>query len=446
MPKIDRKNTKKLIEKTRNLPETICGIISTKSGNKLYKNIDYKNLKNRLIYEMDALTKYSSDHILGKLFRYLDALNKITIQGKCLGRNTPVLMFDGTIKMVQDIIIGDVLMGDDNVSRNVLSVCTGTGKLYKINQEYGDQYTTTKEHILSLKLNGSWIIKTGTNKTKITWSDGYTVMFGNENLSDINSDKIDISVEKYINTPNFQNYSFGYKTCVEFKDLPIKVDPYFIGFWIGDSNNENTKLRNNKDINIYFLIYIKNMRSYVKYNTNELLYEEDVNGNREIQLFTHLKNYDLINNKYIPIYYKTNTIEVRLKLLAGIIDNAIHADIKNSVKISVRWQELANDIVFLCRSLGFVSTMETIAAESLRKNHTRHEYYVVNIFGKLNMIPSRMFFNESFEKQDLTYKIEITDDTEGEYYGFEIDRNGRFLLGDFTVCHNINLVSHQFLN
>ena len=51
--------------------------------------------------------------------------------GKCLGKDTPVIMFDGSIKKVQDVIVGDVLMGDDSTPRNVLSTCTGVENLYR---------------------------------------------------------------------------------------------------------------------------------------------------------------------------------------------------------------------------------------------------------------------------------------------------------------------------
>jgi hypothetical protein len=34
--------------------------------------------------------------------------------GKCHGKDTPILMYDGTIKLVQDIKVGDLLMGDDS--------------------------------------------------------------------------------------------------------------------------------------------------------------------------------------------------------------------------------------------------------------------------------------------------------------------------------------------
>ena len=34
--------------------------------------------------------------------------------GKCLGKDTPIMMYDGSIKMVQDIKVGDKIMGDDS--------------------------------------------------------------------------------------------------------------------------------------------------------------------------------------------------------------------------------------------------------------------------------------------------------------------------------------------
>src|SRR5277367_5837034 len=41
--------------------------------------------------------------------------------GKCLAPGTPVLMFDGTIKNVEDDRVGDLLMGPDSKPRRVLS-------------------------------------------------------------------------------------------------------------------------------------------------------------------------------------------------------------------------------------------------------------------------------------------------------------------------------------
>ena len=51
--------------------------------------------------------------------------------GKCLGINTPVIMYDGSIKYVQDIKNDDLLMGINSSPRRVAGVTTGNGKLYK---------------------------------------------------------------------------------------------------------------------------------------------------------------------------------------------------------------------------------------------------------------------------------------------------------------------------
>jgi len=82
-------------------------------------------------------------------------------RGKCLGKNTPVLMYDGTIKLVQDIVIGDVLMGDDSMPRNVLTLARGRETMYKIRDisspNIDVSYIVNASHILSLREPGSKI-------------------------------------------------------------------------------------------------------------------------------------------------------------------------------------------------------------------------------------------------------------------------------------------------
>ena len=70
--------------------------------------------------------------------------------GKCLGFNTPIIMFDGSIKMVQDIKDGDLIMGDDSTSRKVLSTVRGEDEMYKVTNRYGDSYVVNSVHILKI--------------------------------------------------------------------------------------------------------------------------------------------------------------------------------------------------------------------------------------------------------------------------------------------------------
>ena len=52
--------------------------------------------------------------------------------GKCFGRGTELLMFNGSIKKVEDIVINDLLMGPDSKPRKVISLAKGIDKLFKI--------------------------------------------------------------------------------------------------------------------------------------------------------------------------------------------------------------------------------------------------------------------------------------------------------------------------
>jgi ATP-dependent Lon protease len=71
--------------------------------------------------------------------------------GKCHTYDTPIMMFDGTIKMVQDIRVGDVIMGDDSTPRNVLSLGSGMDDLYEVYLNNGEKYGVNSQHILCVK-------------------------------------------------------------------------------------------------------------------------------------------------------------------------------------------------------------------------------------------------------------------------------------------------------
>lgn len=71
--------------------------------------------------------------------------------GKCLGKDTPVMMYDKTIKKVQDIKIGELLMGDDGTSRTVLSLAHGRELMYEVILDDETSFKCNKSHIISLR-------------------------------------------------------------------------------------------------------------------------------------------------------------------------------------------------------------------------------------------------------------------------------------------------------
>ena len=77
----------------------------------------------------------------------------------CFAKNQPILMYDGTIKMSQDIILGDILVGDDGEKRTVHHVMTGEDEMYEVKQNNGESYIVNSQHKLVLKYSDNSIIE-----------------------------------------------------------------------------------------------------------------------------------------------------------------------------------------------------------------------------------------------------------------------------------------------
>ena len=138
-------------------------------------------------------------------------------RGKCNGLNTPIMMYDGTIKMVQDIKVGDVIMGDDSTPRNILTLARGREQMYKVIPNKGDSYTVNESHILSLKYSST--VNKNTPKGTIR----------------------DISVLDYLNLPKSYHGKggvlVGYRVPITFPTKEVDIDPYILGYWLGDGHS-----------------------------------------------------------------------------------------------------------------------------------------------------------------------------------------------------------------
>jgi hypothetical protein len=73
----------------------------------------------------------------------------------CFAKDTPVLLWNGSTKMSQDINVGDVLVGDDLVPRTVIDTVRGEDELYTIEQSNGMTYTVNSKHTLVLKIQST---------------------------------------------------------------------------------------------------------------------------------------------------------------------------------------------------------------------------------------------------------------------------------------------------
>ena len=243
-----------------------------------------------------------------------------TGKGKCHGAGTEILMYDGSIKKVEDIKVGDNLMGPDSKPRKVLSLATGIDQLYTVYQNNGNSYTVNKEHILCLKNT-----KTDLNKYETIYDE--------------------ISVFDYINKDKYYKHLYkGYKISVNFRKRKLKLPPYFLGLWLGDGTSENQSISNNDNEIKEYLSQIANKIKYkFKARKDRTCYNLSINNKqgKNNVIRDALKYYNLINNKHIPKEFLINSKEKRLYLLAGLIDSdGYHAKsgICQIVSINKKWQ------------------------------------------------------------------------------------------------------------
>ena len=140
-------------------------------------------------------------------------------------------------------------------------------------------------------------------------------------------------------------------------------------------------------------------------------------------------------NLNIPAAYIKAPMQQRLELLAGLIDT--DGSLTSGTFEFMQKRKLFADIaVYTARSLGFRATLKPKTVPSYPDN----TYWRVHISGDIERIPTRIPHKQAASRKqtkDWTrtgFKVEPLG--EGDYFGFTVNKDGRFLLGDFTVTHN----------
>lgn len=304
---------------------------------------------------------------------------------------------------------------------------------------------------------------------------------------------IEMTVDEYMTLDKWTKlYLMGYKSTSEihWPNKDVSLDPYLLGLWLGDGTHSHPVIASN-DIEIQ-----RYLLNWCQENNAELVHDEGVkfrirqfgasNGKgqdrksigygsscesckgcsfkkQEIcdsvlvntQTKTTIKcnpftqqliKYNLLNNKHIPDDFMMNSRDVRLQLLAGLIDT--DGCVSNEGKRAVISQVnplITEQIVLLCKSLDFnvnVSVHErkniSIFGGDIKDYPTIH---TITISGsKLYEIPTKLprkqCIGSTPNKDYSRTSIHVSPIGNDTYYGWIVDGNHRFLHKDFTVLRN----------
>ena len=321
---------------------------------------------------------------LHKIAPVYESLNKKPkdIIGKpgCFAKDTKILMFDGSSKKVQDVVVGDVIMGDDSKPRNVLELCRNVDDMYKIIPKIGKPVIVNKDHILSL------ISTKGSDKGRL----------------------VDIPLSKYlVSNDSKTNRYHWYRTSVQYPEKALFIDPYIYGFFL-DGN----------------FSFIKKQFIKLNFGVNDCLIDN---------LITKY-------NEGIYTDFLINSCNNRLQLLAGIIDScSTYNNVTKRFTIEPNNEIIAKQLIQLSNSLGYYSSkIKNLKPDLLKKSVSK--VYTCYIYANTNnMIPSKIYkinYSKVLFSDLFTSEFKVEYDGHYQYYGFTVDDNHRFLLKDCSVVHN----------
>lgn len=359
--------------------------------------------------------------------------------GKCFIKGTKVLMYDGTIKNVEDIQLFDQVMGPDGTPRTVLELHYGKDHMYKITPSSGGntQIVNSKHEIYYGYKNhhtGEITFKTNT--------------------------PIEL-MERFARTPSCRDKYYLYRTKGSNfgKDLTgNSFDPYLLGLWLGDGNCSKSSITTaDYEIMDYLEEFALNNKMKIRYekikgekalNVHLSYTNKSEKGyrNKPINFITqNLKRLGVYNNKHIPKEYIYCCESDRLELLAGLIDSDGWYDSKKKrfgfSQVDYR-KDIAYDFAFIARSLGMkVSIRKKKQKPSKLCPNISNYSYVVSILSGCERIPTKIKRKQAkgdkYYQKDI-YRSMFNIEYYGidEYYGFSLDKDHLFLLDDFTICHN----------
>ena len=389
-----------------------------------------QDLQSFKLDEADPILKQLQKAIVSRL---KDSVNRICDQESIIvncdseyhALGTPVLMRDGTVKMVEDIKVGDIIMGPDSTGREVTKLHHGQDQMYRVTPVKGESFVVNANHILAL-------MTTPRRKGRPREITNVSVLDYFEKSKSIRWKQL------------HKLYRAGPIDFGSQRTLPL--NPYFLGLFLGDGGTgggNGSAGITTPDPEVVDVIYRQAKKLRLKIN----VYQNPPGNKAKTYVFS-TGQYGKINpimailralnldcscqEKHIPFIYKTASVEKRRHLLAGLIDSDGCLYSFNGYEYLAKSKKLASDVLFVARSLGFAAYMRV-------KTVNGNPYWRVSISGDTAQIPCRIKRKKSKirrqRKSVLVTGFKVEPAGIGQYYGFEIGHDHLYLMGDFTVAH-----------
>lgn len=359
--------------------------------------------------------------------RELVLLTSPTNVGKCHGKGQEILMADLSTKKVEDIVVGDKVMGATGKPRTVLSLHSGVDDIYKVTPKKGLPYTVNSKHLLVLQSNDNvpkrGFVKNGT--LTMPAKDFYELPkhYREHILSGVRA------------------------TLTDFGDGNSK-EAYILGLWLAEGTSSKPQFclaNKDKELHEILLTYAEEQGYRVNIsptNLRETTTAYDLAGGMLVKL---RDKWNVLDNKHIPKEFMNADYQTRLDLLAGFLDGDGYLT-SGGFELTLKKNQLAKDIVKLAMTLGLSVTYKDKYCKC--QNFDGDWYTRIHIFGGADKIPNKLLRKKAKNKpirnqNRVGLDIELLG--KGEYYGFEVDGDHLYCLPDMQITHN-STISAIFAN
>ena len=351
---------------------------------------------------------------------------------ECFGRDTRVIMSDHSYKNIQDIEVGDQVLGIDGKPRTVIHTNTGIDFLYP------------------LKWNGQYRCRvTGDHPIAHIAPKDYNMDYYKPSLRTINNSK-------------YSGLGRVYKPILlegegEIEDL----DPYLFGCWLGGGYTHTPyiayqyrlrKKEPNKNR------YLNPAFCYIDKNYDVRLLKEDspdLNFDYlEVESFTKaLNKYNQIGNPHIPLEILNCSADYRRRIIAGFLDITGRVEEVYGELRKIYIVQLVNTQVMFVMNELFQTLGISIKKYSNKKTrykvqnkHITYHYQEYSLFGNINNLPvlrPNLEIEHNRTVMNLSYlRVNKKDPVYDQYFGITLeetgdkDTDGYFMVDDYTIVHN----------
>jgi hypothetical protein len=345
----------------------------------------------------------------------------------CHAKGDRIILSNGVIKNIEDIKIGDYVIGKDGNPKKVLNFFQGVDDLYKIiPKNRRTPITVTKNHLLHLTFTNRG------GKYNKKWNT-----FEN------------ISVENYLNKSKYYKHisKLVYsKSEIEFNYIKTEcnLSPYFIGLYLGDGHTGACAITNSDKICVNEIYRESNKFGMsVKYYPKRAKYSYFINGSKNKRnkifkefdklgiRFGNIKDRVKCEDKFIPKIVFNQSVNYRKEVLAGLIDSDGCLTNGTYYEFTSKSEKLRNDTSLLSISLGLSCSKSFRITKGVK-------YYRLVIMGNISKIPVKILRKRVKRKSKTdAYKsgFNVEYIGKGEFYGIQVE-DSLYLMDNGIITHN----------